>query len=645
MISDSEKEQVRAATDFEALVKETVVLKPRGHELWGCCPFHHEKTPSFKINPSTGLWHCFGCGKGGDVFAYVCEREHLDFPDAIRYLADRAGIELHEEQGARRAGPKKNRLIECMGEAEQYYCNMLLRVPGSETDKARQYFAGRGFGSKVCRSWSLGYAPGRSQLVRHLRSKDFTPAEIIACDLGVDGRGGLRDRFYNRVMFPIHDEIGRCIAFGGRVLDDSKPKYLNTKETTLFQKRKHLFAFHRAKEAIAARGTAIVCEGYTDVISMHEHGFQNCVAALGTSFSAEHVKALSRFAKTIICMFDGDAAGQRAAERAVQYIDKTEADLRCVVLPNNMDPMEFLAAHSPTEMSEQLAQSRPLVDFVFEKRLAGYNLSVPGQRVAAFDDLARVLAPLKHSVLLDSYARQLAGAVGADLDIARRKILEATPLGDEPQRRVTADTSYTNASSYGSTHDQSYDGPTYDDVVVDPFEDEQAPIPSPEPALLATPSTLLSADERKQIKIERELLGMMATYLDVAREFQDEIGALYWTDPRHQTIAWTMLALPQSTPASAAVAAAEKSCPDAAAILSASNIQATTIDAAREDICLLVNQVDFYSTRRRLKQISYELSQTSDAAETKKLFDKASELQARLLNLGNTFNVGTNSSS
>lgn len=697
MISDSEKEQVRQATDFAALVSETVQLKPRGQDLWGCCPFHNEKSPSFKITPSTGLWHCFGCGKGGDVFAYVREREHLDFPDAIRYLAERAGIELHEERSSGHRGPKRNRLIECLDAAQEFYCTQLLRVRGAEHDAARAYFAGRGFGSQLCRSWSLGYAPGRGSLVTHLRKQGFTPAEIVGADLGVQSGSQLRDRFYDRVMFPIHDEIGRCIAFGGRVLTDAKPKYLNTKETPVFHKGKHLFAFDRAKEGIAAKGQAIVCEGYTDVIAMHRAGFTQTVAALGTSFSADHVRALSRFAKTIICMFDGDAAGQRAAERAIQFIEQTDADLRCVVLPNNLDPMEFLAEKSADDMAAQLAASRPLIDFVFEKRLAAFDLSVPGQRVRAADELSELLAPLKNSVLLDNYVMQVANAVGASPEVVRAKVVNARPqhantrgsaraqgqssqvfapqTSVNPHAQVSAGLAPAQPL-YGSYPDASYevgfvpdDYVPYDDYVpVEATASSQQPSAAQgasfsreagfaggvsatfapasttsgtagAPATNAAYGQALSADERRQLSIERELLGVMANHLDAARPYEFKIGSFMWTDPRYLSIAWAMLALPVGSTPAACVHAAEQVVPEAASILAAATSNATSPSEVARELELLVDQVDFFSSRRQLQSISYKVSATTDPASSQQLLLEAQQLQAHLQELSKKFSV------
>ncbi len=230
MITEEEKEKVRAATDLVALVSETVELRQRGREFWGCCPFHDEKTPSFHVIPATQVWHCFGCGTGGDCFSYVQKRENLSFPEAIRYLADRAGIELSDDGTYERRGTKRTRLIEVCEATADFYHTMLMR---GKDGRPRDYFKSRGFGSDVCRRYRLGFAPGRGSLVAHLRSKGFTPREMIDANVAVSRGRGVSDRFYDRVMFPIMDEQGRCIAFGGRIMGDGQPKYLNTSETAL----------------------------------------------------------------------------------------------------------------------------------------------------------------------------------------------------------------------------------------------------------------------------------------------------------------------------------------------------------------------------------------------------------------------------
>ena len=645
MITDEDKEKVRQATDFVALVGETVELRQRGQEFWGCCPFHGEKSPSFKVNPNTGLWHCFGCSSGGDVFSYVQRRENLEFPDAIRYLADRAGIELAEERGASR-GPRKNRLVECLTEAEGFYATMLLRGRGEGNDAARAYLAGRGFGSEVCRRWGLGFAPGRGSLVRHLREKGFSPAEMIAADLAVDRNGRPSDRFYERVMFPIHDEQGRTIAFGGRVIGPKKEtaKYVNTRDTAVFNKGKHLFAYDRAKETMAATGEAIVCEGYTDVIAMHEAGFTNAVAALGTAFRLDHVKLMERQrVNRIVCMFDGDAAGQRAAERAVRYIDKTTAELRCVVLPDDMDPMEFLAARGADELRPILDDARPLMDFVFAKRLEGADLSSPGRRVKALEEMAQILAPLKHSVLLDEYATRLADALGFDVEDTKHAIREVPvrELEEErPTRRAhvgaTAMSAKTSAAAVSDeVPDDLYADASFADV------DEQDSGFSAAPSADFRPVApvrvgALSAEERMQVTSERELLSAMAAYPDSMRPWEERISSLIWSDPRHESVAWAMLSCPEGASSAELVAAASAVVPEAPALLSGGRLMGEQGLSADEKLRVILDTVERGSLRRRVREIRARLKGGVTDEEASRLFEEATRLQRRVNELSNS---------
>ena len=624
MITDEDKERVRQATDLVALVSETVELRQRGQEFWGCCPFHGEKNPSFKVNPNTGLWHCFGCGEGGDVFSYVQKRENLEFPDAIRYLADRAGIELAEERGGQR-GPRRNRLIECLTEAESFYSTMLMRSRSEGAAQARAYFAGRGFGSDVCRRWGLGYAPG----------------------------------FYDRVMFPIHDELGRTIAFGGRIMGKKKDvaKYVNTRDTAVFNKGKHLFAYDRAKQTMAATGQAIVCEGYTDVIAMHEAGFTNAVAALGTAFRLDHVKLMERQrVHRITCMFDGDAAGQRAAERAVRYIDKTTAELRCVVLPDDMDPMEFLAARGADELRPILEAAEPLMDFVFAKRLEGLDLSVPGRRVAALKDMASLLAPLKHSVLLDEYATRLADTLGLEVEDAKRAIREA-PIQDAdderprrgggPQgaargsgaRRQAAAPACKPRAQAGSSWDDGVPMDAYDAVPV--TEDGGWEVPpeygAPLEAASAAPMPprleSLSADERLQVFSERELLCALAARPDEVRPYADRIASFSWTDSRHEAMAWAMLSAPEGSSPAEVVAAAAGVVPEAPSILSGGRALEGREMPDERKLSVVMDTVELGSCRRRIRQIRVRLRSLSKGApdgESEGLFEEATSLQLRV---------------
>lgn len=673
MITDEDKEKVRQATDFVQLVAETVELRQRGQEFWGCCPFHGEKSPSFKVNPNTGLWHCFGCGEGGDVFSYVQKRENLDFPDAIRFLADRAGIELSEERGGRR-GPRRNRLIDCLAEAQSFYATMLMRGRGEGPDAARAYFGSRGFGGDVCRRWGLGYAPGRGALVSDLRSCGFSASEMVAADLALDRGGRPVDRFFDRVMFPINDEQGRPIAFGGRVIGPKKDtaKYVNTRDTAVFNKGKHLFAYDRAKETMAATGEAIVCEGYTDVISMHENGFTNAVAALGTAFRLDHIKLMERQrVNRIICMFDGDAAGQRAAERAVQFIDKTTAELRCVVLPDNQDPMEFLSAHPADELRPLLDAARPLMDFVFEKRLAGVDLGNPGARVAALESMAKVLAPLKKSVVMPEYAARLADALKMEVDDVKLAIREApVPRDDEPagrgrakppaagpgqpsrpqryQQRAQAPQEardfasasedafdYVPAEAYGDVADGCGDGGVYGGAPDYGYSSaEPGFLPAPAPV---QPRYRLSEEERMQLSCEQELLCAMAAEPDAVRRFADRLAEVSWADSRHEAMAWAMLSTPAGSAPADVVAAATAACVSAPQVLSAGRVMGEEGMADEQKLELIVNTLDWLSCQRQVRSIRGKLRSVPDAAgdEAQSLYSEAARLQKKANELRN----------
>ncbi|WP_248922431.1 DNA primase [Olsenella intestinalis] len=672
MISDEDKERVRQASDLLQIVGETVELKQRGRDFWGCCPFHKEKSPSFHVVPQNGIWHCFGCGEGGDVFAYIMKREGLDFPDSIRYLAEKAGIELSEERGAARRGPKRNRLIECLGEAESFYSLQLMRGKSDGAAEGRSYLGGRGFGSAVCKSWGLGYAPGHGALVAHLRSKGFTNQEMVAANLALDGRGNnLRDRFFDRVMFPIHDEMGRTIAFSGRVLTQGKPaqggKYVNSSETAVFSKKRHLFAFDRAKESMAATGKAIICEGYTDVMAMHQAGFTNTVATMGTALTAEHVKLLDRFAKRqIICLFDGDAAGQRAAERVVQFMGTTSADFVCVVLPDNQDPMEFLSSHDPKEMEELLERPTALMSFVFEKRLAGYDLAVPGQRVDCMRDMAQLLAPLKGSYLLDQYAQSLSNSLSVDAGEIKRLVSEAkvTRPDDVAPARGGSRTSGRAASGQRAQARPAQRGgsasaaaPAATAVVDDDLDrfagydfaegDPDDPYADMGQAAAAPAATSFSAapgvdlgafskDMRMQNAAECELLAMIASHPDTMRPYSERIASFSWVDRSHENVAWAMLATPQGTSPMEVVAAAEAVEPQAASILAQGRLESESTLTHAQRAEFLLDLIELCSCEREVRRISGNLTAASSTVpdeDSRALMQTATELQKRIYGL------------
>lgn len=446
--------RVRDATDIVSFVSESVVLKKKGRLFWGLCPFHSEKTPSFKVDPATQLWHCFGCGAGGDVFGFAMQRERLEFPESVRMLADRARIEIREEGESVPRG-KRERLAEACKAAADFYHHTLTRSKDKDAEEAREYLASRGFGSDVARRFTLGFAPGdRKSLVKELVSEGFTATEMVEANLayppesvttaaeataeGVDegGEGAtwspaqLKDRFFSRVMFPIRDLNGRSVAFGGRVLGKGEPKYLNSTDTPIFHKSAHLYAIDKAKASIVASERAVVVEGYTDVIALHEAGITNVVATLGTALTDRHVKLLGRFAKRVVYVFDGDEAGLRAADRAAEFVDagmtpesgSSRVEVFVAVIPEGMDPADYVSVHGAEATDALIDSAEPLLRFAIERRLAANDLSTPGGRAKALAEAAEVVAPVKGSILGHDYANYLADRLGVDFAVARAAI-------------------------------------------------------------------------------------------------------------------------------------------------------------------------------------------------------------------------------
>ena len=639
MISDEEKEKVRAATDLVALVQETVELRPRGQEYWGCCPFHGEKTPSFHVIPATQVWHCFGCASGGDCFTYVMKRENLSFPDAIRYLADRAGIELTDDYRGGERGTRRNRLVEVSEATCEFYHKLLMR---GKDARPREYFKSRGFGSDVCRRYRLGFAPGRGALVSYLRSQGFTDKEMVDANVAYarrprpsDGlgssaaRSGLTDRFYDRVMFPIMDEQGRCIAFGGRIMGDGQPKYLNTAETSLFHKKRNLYAFNWAKEHIVAENTAIVTEGYTDVIAMHEAGIRNVVATLGTALTEHHVKTLARFAKRIVYLFDGDEAGQRAAERAIQFIESQSVDLRCVILPDGLDPMEFVSQRGAEAMRALLDASEPLMDFVFRRLTDRSDTSTPGGRAQALEDACRLLYPVRASYMVDTYYVQVADRLGIDVAMVRESAArvhadmqrsEAAVRRQEVARQRTRDLS----EPHGDAGEPAVSAGEY------PAPGEGAPA-GPAPARQETPFRAYTEIERRALACERELLTLMTGHPDSFRTHAERITEVEWVDPRHEAIAWAVLATPEGTQPDQVMVAARSVCPEAAELVSAGSIAATSDHPTETNIAFLLDTLELYTVRRRIQETQGRLrsDRSLTADERRSLTEQAVKDAAR----------------
>ncbi len=422
-IRNEDKEAVRERIDLVQVVSAHLQLKKAGRDsLVGLCPFHAEKTPSFSVGAGKQLYHCHGCGEGGDVFKFLEKVEGLSFVEAVERLASQVGITLRyegETAADRRQVGRKQVLHKAVAEAAALFHRMLTE--GREAADARGYLRERGISEASIERFGIGYAPGYPDFLLKRMTKAFSPEIMLEAGLGAkDSVGAIRDRFRGRVMFPIHDLSGNAVGFGGRLLVGANPppnaaKYVNSAETPIYHKSSLLYNLHRAKGEITRSGRAFLVEGYTDVIALDQGGVGSAVATCGTALGEEHIRLLARFTEKVILAFDSDEAGARAAERAFQFHQQYPVDLAVLVLPEGQDPADFAMARG-TEAGEAFAElareAVPLVQFMLERTLRGRDRSTVEDRVRAVQAGLVVVASLDDPVRRQEYARILAGMVG-----------------------------------------------------------------------------------------------------------------------------------------------------------------------------------------------------------------------------------------
>lgn len=420
-INDDDVKAVRDAVPIDSVVSEYLQLKNAGGgNLKGLCPFHDEKSPSFQVSPSKGLFHCFGCQEGGDTLAFVMKIDHLTFSETVERLAAKAGITLRYEEGGYNPSHQRGeriRLIEAHQAAAKFYIEQL---DGPEAEIGRKFLAERGFDQAAAAHFGVGYSPaGWDHLTRYLRGKGFSDKELITSGLSQDGRRGPIDRFRGRLMWPISDTAGEIVGFGARKLrdDDNGPKYLNTPETPIYKKSQVLYGIDLAKKDIAKASRAVVVEGYTDVMACHLAGVTTAIATCGTAFGNDHIKILRRLlmdngSARVIFTFDGDAAGQKAALRAFEDDQKFAAETYIAIAPDNMDPCDLRLVKGDDAVRDLVEPRTPLFEFALRQIVARYDLETPAGRAAALDEAAPVVAKIKTSSVQREVAVQLAGFVG-----------------------------------------------------------------------------------------------------------------------------------------------------------------------------------------------------------------------------------------
>jgi DNA primase len=403
-------EEVLRRTDVVQLVGKRVKLTRRGQQFWGCCPFHKEKSPSFKVENARRTYKCFGCGKGGDAFKWLMETEGLSFPESVERLAAEAGVELPRWSAEDEAREEKKKSLYDVIEAACAFFEQQLREPGGRT--AREYLQTRGLSGDTAKQFRLGYAPsGNNALIEHLKTKNVTMDDIIAAGLArpSDENRGTRDFFFNRVMFPISDQRGRVIAFGARALEaDAKPKYINTGETSLFSKGQLLYNFATARAAAIKAQNIVVAEGYMDVIALVRAGFDYAVAPLGTALTEDQLMLLWRTAPEPTLAFDGDEAGLRAAHRAARLslpLLRPGYSLRFVFLPAGEDPDSFISAQGAGAMKKLIDEAQPLSKVLWRAETDGKDFSTPERRAGLERALGEVVSLIGDSKIADYYRR------------------------------------------------------------------------------------------------------------------------------------------------------------------------------------------------------------------------------------------------
>lgn len=421
-LPDGFLQELKLRNDMTEVASSYVNLKRRGRNMVGLCPFHGEKTPSFNIYTENGSFYCFGCGVGGDVITFIMKIENLDYIDAVKFLAQRSGMNMPEDSFDDSMSALRKRIYEANREAARFFYKTLYSNNGA---KGLNYFRSRALSERTIRHFGLGYADdNRYSLVNHLKSLGFKNNEIVQANLAYQNKNGnISDRFYDRVMFPIIDIRGNVIAFGGRIMTDAKPKYLNTSDTPVFKKSANLFSLNNAKNAIEK--TLILCEGYMDVIALNQAGFTNAVATLGTALTPEQALLMKRYADEVIICYDSDEAGQKATARAIGLLRNAGLLIRVINIPDGKDPDEFLRNRGEKgrdAFKNVIESSGNDIEYRIMKIKTSYNLELAEDRVGYLNEVVKILATLDNEMEQEIYVSKLAKEVGVSPDSIKHQL-------------------------------------------------------------------------------------------------------------------------------------------------------------------------------------------------------------------------------
>ena len=412
---DSFLQELKLRSDITEIASSYVNLKRHGRNMVGLCPFHGEKTPSFNIYTENGSFYCFGCGAGGDVITFIMKIENLDYVEAVKFLAQRAGMEMPENTYDDSMSKLRMRIYEANREAARFFHSTLISPRGQS---GLNYLRGRALSDRTIRHFGLGFADDDwNSLCNFLKSKGFSKYEILSANLAFENRSGngIHDRFVNRVMFPIIDLRGNVIAFGGRIMTDEKPKYLNTSDTPVFKKSENLFSLNNAKSSDTR--TLILCEGYMDVIALNQAGFTNAVATLGTALTNEQAVLMKRYADEVIICYDADGAGQKATARAIQILRNAGLPIKILTVPSGKDPDEFIRSkgeNGPAAFKLLIDKCGNDVEYRLMKLRENYNLTTTDGKVAFLNDAVKIVASIESPIERDVFASKLCAELEID---------------------------------------------------------------------------------------------------------------------------------------------------------------------------------------------------------------------------------------
>ncbi len=424
-------EEVRMKNDIVDVVSGYVKLQKKGSSYFGLCPFHNEKSPSFSVSPSKQMYYCFGCGAGGNVLTFIMEYENYSFPEALKYLADRVGVELPQQEmneEMKRQQDLRSRILEMNKMAAKYYYYQLRSEQGSQ---AMNYLKGRKLSDETIHKFGLGYSTKYgNDLYKYLKSKGISD-ELLAQSglMNVDEKRGMYDKFWNRVIFPIMDVNGRVIGFGGRVMGDGKPKYLNSPETKVFDKSRNLYGLNIARTS--RKKYMLVCEGYMDVISMHQAGFTNAVASLGTALTSQHASLLKRYTDEVILTYDSDEAGVKAALRAIPLLKEAGVATKVLSMLPYKDPDEFIKALGTEEFQKRIDEAQNSFLFEIDILQRNYDMQDPQSKTAFYEETAKKLMAFDQELERENYIEAVASRYGVGFD-ALRKLVNRMAMKNVP---------------------------------------------------------------------------------------------------------------------------------------------------------------------------------------------------------------------